>query len=49
MDVPYLHVGAQVNDFNTVGAFAAASTLAVIALVTMVAKYLLERGSEVRP
>src|SRR5690606_2655665 len=43
-----LQIELLFNDFNTVGAFAAASTLAVIALVTMVVKYLLERGQEAR-
>ncbi len=41
-----LQVELLYNDFNTAGAFAAASTLAFIALVTMVLKYLLERGAE---
>jgi sulfate/thiosulfate transport system permease protein len=41
-----LQVELLFNDFNTVGAFAAASTLAFIACVTLVAKYLLERGEE---
>ena len=43
-----LQIELLFNDFNTVGAFAAASTLAFIALVTMVLKYLLERGQEAR-
>jgi len=38
-----LHIELLFNDFNAVGAFAAASTLALIALVTLVLKYLLER------
>ena len=38
-----LHVELLYNDFNTVGAFAAASILTVLALFTIVAKVLLER------
>ena len=38
-----LHVELLYNDFNTVGAFAAATILTVLALVTIVAKVLLER------
>ncbi|GAB1582404.1 sulfate ABC transporter permease subunit CysW [Phyllobacterium phragmitis] len=38
-----LQVEQLFNDYNTVGAFAAASTLAVIAIVTLVLKYFLER------
>jgi sulfate transport system permease protein len=38
-----LHIELLFNDFNTVGAFAAASTLALIAVGTLVLKYLLER------
>lgn len=37
-----LQVELLFNDFNTVGAFAAASTLAFIALVTLIVKYALE-------
>jgi len=38
-----LHIELLYNDFNPVGAFAAASTLALIAVATLVLKYLLER------
>jgi len=38
-----LHVELLYHDYNTVGAFAAASILTVLALVTIVAKVLLER------
>ncbi|WP_420962787.1 sulfate ABC transporter permease subunit CysW [Brucella sp. IR073] len=38
-----LQVELLFNDYNTVGAFAAASTLAVIAIVTLFLKYMLER------
>ena len=38
-----LHIELLYNDFNAVGAFAAASTLALIAVATLVLKYLLER------
>lgn len=47
-----LHVELLYNDFNTVGAFAAASILTVLALFTIVAKVLLERkgaGRRSRP
>ena len=37
-----LHVELLFNDLNTVGAFAAASTLTVIALIALVVKSLLE-------
>ena len=38
-----LQIELLFNDFNAVGAFAAASTLALIAVATLVLKYLLER------
>lgn len=38
-----LHIDLLFNDFNTAGAFAAASVLAFIALLTIGLKYLLER------
>lgn len=38
-----LHVELLYHDYNAVGAFAAASILTVLALVTIVAKVLLER------
>lgn len=47
-----LHVELLYNDFNTVGSFAAASILTVLALFTIVAKVLLERqgaGRRMRP
>jgi sulfate transport system permease protein len=40
-----LQIELLFNDFNVVGAFAAASTLALIAVLTLVLKYLLERRS----
>ncbi len=40
-----LQIELLFNDFNAVGAFAAASTLALIAVVTLVLKYILERRS----
>lgn len=38
-----LHIELLFNDFNAVGAFAAASTLALIAVATLILKFLLER------
>ena len=38
-----LHIELLYQDYNAVGAFAAASILATLALVTLVAKVLLER------
>ncbi len=38
-----LHVELLYHDYNTVGAFAAASVLTVVAIVTLVAKLLIER------
>jgi sulfate/thiosulfate transport system permease protein len=38
-----LHIELLFNDFNAVGAFAAASTLALIAVITLVLKYVLEQ------
>ena len=34
------------NDYNAIGAFAAASTLTVLALVTILAKLIVERRAE---
>lgn len=42
-----LQVELLFNDYNVAGAFAAASTLALIALVTLVLKFLLERRHQV--
>jgi sulfate/thiosulfate transport system permease protein len=47
-----LHIELLYNDYNTVGAFAAASILAVLAVVTIIAKVILERrgaGRRTRP
>ncbi|HEY6632727.1 MAG TPA: sulfate ABC transporter permease subunit CysW, partial [Rhizobiaceae bacterium] len=38
-----LHIELLYHDYNTVGAFAAASILTVLAVVTIIAKVLLER------
>jgi sulfate transport system permease protein len=38
-----LHIESMYGDYNFVGAFAAASILALLALVTLIAKTLLER------
>ncbi len=42
-----LQVELLFNDYNVAGAFAAASTLALIALLTLVLKFLLERKTDV--
>ncbi len=39
-----LHIELLFNDFNIAGAFAAASTLALIAVATLGLKYLMERA-----
>lgn len=47
-----LHIELLYHDYNSVGAFAAASILAVLAVVTIIAKVLLERqgaGRRLRP
>lgn len=44
-----LHIELLFNDFNTVGAFAAASTLALMAVVTLILKFLLEQRAEAQP